>query len=479
MRLQVPPLDAAGPQGPFGTEQLLDRGAVRILPFDYGAEFPLTGTVGNLVQDVINISVEGVFVAVAIGYGLDPEVGEGFSPIRLGGQPPFPAVGNLSLDNIPPDLLVEGFRLHPDLAVLLRRDPQRTLADIPLDLVPEPLQRLRPVSDFHFLLNIVDSATGRELQNEPVHSLATLGAADGRRPFKMLPQPMVFMPRSTLRLQIEERSAGIAGRLHLTLQGYKVLGRSGHLEEVVRQLGKTDPKARAPVYRHEYGDYRHRAEVALEDRPNTRLVPFDYVSTLDLTGREGNLVEDEVPVNIDGGYVAKALSYSLDAGDPSVTLQPPPSPNTPSGNGGAPVHGGDFVDLKGIRLEDIQPRSALIEGVRLHPRRVRFAFGCDGRPAMVARDMLGRLFERRNRSAAVRFLYTITDTGTGRDLQSRPVFNIAGLGIADGERPFRVLHRPMVFLPRSVIRVEVIERFGRGRLYLVFQGYKILSGGDR
>jgi hypothetical protein len=31
----------------------------------------------------------------------------------------------------------------------------------------------------------------------------------------------------------------------------------------------------------------------------------------------------------------------------------------------------------------------------------------------------------------------------------------------------------MIFFPRSTIRVVVQEHFGRGRLYLVFQGYKI------
>ena len=74
----------------------------------------------------------------------------------------------------------------------------------------------------------------------------------------------------------------------------------------------------------------------------------------------------------------------------------------------------------------------------------------------------------------MRFSYAIADAGTGRDLQNRPVFNVAGLGIADGDRPFRVLHRPMTFLPRSTIRVQVREVFGRGRLFVVFQGYKIL-----
>jgi hypothetical protein len=80
-----------------------------------------------------------------------------------------------------------------------------------------------------------------------------------------------------------------------------------------------------------------------------------------------------------------------------------------------------------------------------------------------------------NRPDDVRFLYAFSDSGTGRDLQNQRVHNVAGLGIANGDRPFKVLHKPMAFLPRSTIRVQVEEIFGRGRLFIVFQGYKILS----
>jgi hypothetical protein len=85
------------------------------------------------------------------------------------------------------------------------------------------------------------------------------------------------------------------------------------------------------------------------------------------------------------------------------------------------------------------------------------------------------MFQRLNLADDVRFLYSIVDSGTGRELQNQPVYNIAGLGIANGERPFRVLHKPMVFLPRSTIRVQVQEISGRGRLFIVFQGYKLLG----
>ena len=42
------------------------------IPYDYVAKFTLQGIRGNRVQDVINISIEGGFVAVAIGYSFIP-----------------------------------------------------------------------------------------------------------------------------------------------------------------------------------------------------------------------------------------------------------------------------------------------------------------------------------------------------------------------------------------------------------------------
>ena len=82
---------------------------------------------------------------------------------------------------------------------------------------------------------------------------------------------------------------------------------------------------------------------------------------------------------------------------------------------------------------------------------------------------------RLNLPEDVRFLFSVIDSGTGRELQNQPVDNAAALGIANGDRPFRILHKPMMFLPRSTIRVRVEEVFGRGRLFIVFQGYKILT----
>jgi hypothetical protein len=93
--------------------------------------------------------------------------------------------------------------------------------------------------------------------------------------------------------------------------------------------------------------------------------------------------------------------------------------------------------------------------------------------------LASRLFERLNRPEDVSFRYAIFDSGTGHELQNRSLNNIAGLGIANGDRPFKKLARPMSFLPRSTIRVQVEERFGRGSLFIAFQGYKLLGAGPR
>jgi hypothetical protein len=117
------------------------------------------------VQDVINISIEGGFVAVAIGYSFIP---------------------------------------------------------------PRPNEGPTIVNDrgIDFMYSIVDSGSGRELQNRPIHNIAGLGEASGRRPFRPLAKPMLFMPRSTIRIEVEEITVGTTtgAELFIVLHGYKILG---------------------------------------------------------------------------------------------------------------------------------------------------------------------------------------------------------------------------------------------------------------
>jgi hypothetical protein len=65
--------DALQPQGNGGGGAVATVPAVKEIPYDYVARFTLKGTRrGERVQDVINISTDGVFVATAVGYSFVP-----------------------------------------------------------------------------------------------------------------------------------------------------------------------------------------------------------------------------------------------------------------------------------------------------------------------------------------------------------------------------------------------------------------------
>ena len=138
------------------------------IAYDYVARFVLTGVRGNRVQDVLNICIEGAFVAVTISYS--------FIPAPNVTPPTSPADNDRKID---------------------------------------------------FKYSIVDSGTGRELQNRPIPNIAGLGGPNGERPFRALAKPMLFMPRSTVRFEVEEITDGDSTKdaeLFIVLHGYKMLG---------------------------------------------------------------------------------------------------------------------------------------------------------------------------------------------------------------------------------------------------------------
>lgn len=175
------------------------------IPYDYVATFTLQGDSGKRVQDVINISIEGAFVAVAIGYS--------FIPGELPAPPAPPAPTAIPLLRPPPDPTVDW--LFSNL-IQPAVDPRVLMQCL--------LVRLCGI---HFKYSIVDSGTGRELQNQPIHNIAGLGESTGDRPFRPLAKPMVFMPRSSIRIEVEEVSEGPiyeGAQLFIVLHGYKILG---------------------------------------------------------------------------------------------------------------------------------------------------------------------------------------------------------------------------------------------------------------
>lgn len=440
-----------------------------VIPYDYAATFELTGQPGNLVQDVINISQEGIFVAVAIGYGFEEDRGRPID-IELTDQQTsdgFLLSGDITLRQIPAEALIEGFRVNPRFESLVFRteqtggrgvstnefseQPLSTKADEKGTLFQRPLspnpnfkgtlfEKVKAREEISFLFSLVDSSSGRELQDEPTHNLASLGISNGERPFRLLAQPLSFLPRSTLRLQVIERSQDTRGTLFIVLYGYKVFGAAGCPEPLVRTL-------RGPFV----------CPTESIGNPSDRVIPFDYVASVQLTGRPGNLLDTEIPINVEGGFVSTALGYGLSVDERDVQVQ------------------ATTGDPSALRLQDFPP-NALRDGIRIRPNFVRIAFQNNGElNNALSLDLASQIFESLNRPEDVSFRYTIFDGGSGRELQNQPLNNIAGLGIATGERPFKKFARPMIFLPRSTIRIGIEERFGRGRLFLVFQGYKVLS----
>lgn len=453
------------------------RASGTVIPYDYAARFELNGTPGRVVHDAISISAEGVFVAVAVGYGFEEERGEsveiatgGSGSIASSTTPIVP--GDVRLGDLPLRAVIDGFRINPRLHSLVFNAewiqaggtptvatllPQLTNDALPLNIVRGPtrqlvIERLRRREEISFLFNVLDTGSGRELQDEPIHNLASLGKSNGERPFRLLAHPLTFLPRSSIRVQVIEQSRGAKGTLFIVFYGYKMLA----------------PGCDEPVMRSLRGIPGCPTETI--GRPTDRVIPFDYVATLELAGQHDRLVETEVALSTEEAFVATALGYGLAAAEPSdVRVQRVTSATAT----------GSSINLRRVSLRRFPP-DALVDGIRIKPDFIRIAVGTNGRLSRnFPASLLDQVFERRNRPEDVSFRYLIIDAGRGIELQNQFIHNIAGLGSADGDRPFKKFARPMVFGPRSTIRVSVRERFGRGTLQLVFQGYKILHSPDR
>jgi hypothetical protein len=225
------------------------------VPFDYAFRYVLKGEPGHVQNQTVTISIEAVFNAVSIGYGVISAV----EPVVFAAPPPPPlpppsdtvilaaakpdffqtpigtifdeiskAFGepfNQATGRVGPrtaEALTTGFRLNPQFAErILLGDASGLIndrPDAPIFQVVAP-----PTDQITFKYALFDQATGREFQSEPILNIAGLGSSDGGRPFRYFAQPIEFTPRSVIRMEITEHST-FKGELHVSLQGYKVLG---------------------------------------------------------------------------------------------------------------------------------------------------------------------------------------------------------------------------------------------------------------
>jgi hypothetical protein len=219
----------------------------RAIPFDYAFRYELKGQPGNVINSIVTVSIEAIFTAVSIGYGVIPKV----QPITFGPVPPSSApiflIVPTTLSAIPFDdvlrglgqqlpgtsrvlrgesgaeaVLKNGIKLNPQFAeIALSNNGQTQLS---IDIVGKLFQVVgSPTESVQFKYAIFDEGSGREFQSEPILNIAGLGSANGERPFRNFAQPIVFAPRSTIRMEVTEVS-DFVGELHVALHGYKVLG---------------------------------------------------------------------------------------------------------------------------------------------------------------------------------------------------------------------------------------------------------------
>lgn len=242
------------------------------------------------------------------------------------------------------------------------------------------------------------------------------------------------------------------------------------------------------------GSYNGLGEAAIGAQ---RTIPFDYTFRFDLAGTPDQTHNKTITVSIESAFTAVSVGYGVIPRLTTITFGPtrsevpPPGPILLStGSGPKPtlrqVTLNNVVDsLKRAAGEapgaiglNIGPKTgeALLNGFRINPRFADLALSNDGSTGLDDAE-LQSLFQTVAAPAdRVVFLYSLFDEGSGRQFQDQPLLNIAGLGSADGDRPFRPFTPPVTFAPRTNIRMEITEKSAfQGELHVSLHGYKVLG----
>ncbi len=232
----------------------------RRIPYDYSFFFEMTGAPQKVLASTVTVSVEASFVAASVGYGFVPVT----EPLRFGGKradflpavstPPVTAafvsttpvlsaasifgpilnvaaksfkepVKTAEFGPLTAQILESGFRINPALAQrILNGGLFEPIEDALLEQLFEVVTP--PPDQIQFLYALFDQGTGRAFQSEPLLNTAGLGDSRGERPFRHFASPIVFAPRTVIKMEVTELTT-IKGSLYVSLHGYKVLGGVG------------------------------------------------------------------------------------------------------------------------------------------------------------------------------------------------------------------------------------------------------------
>jgi hypothetical protein len=413
--------------------------AVKTIPFDYVFQFSLLGQRGNKVQDVVEISTEGVFVALSVGYSLvlderrtPPTFGPVINQNTLLRGPSFvPLFSNNNLTR----LFITGAPGAEVAVVVL--NPQTNGAVILAALPPAPKIVASGVigSDGTLPLNV-------ENVNEIVTSSQILVWDRSNNLFSQTFEIFfsTSVPPNTATPMIgpdpTTKQLPAAGDVDVHIYGF-----GNDVVLTVLKSGSNTPIQSGPIrleslpFVEGAGAFRGKVSLGSPLSPGDLLIVGLADTSLSPLG-----------VNFSVFNVPRVKLSDISLGALAAGLE---------------RSGGDLT--RGFRLNP-EANSLLAANLAID---------------QVAAGTLGRIFETGSVAAEeVSFLYSLDATGTGREYQSKPIHNIAGLGIANGDRPFRPFAKPVMFEPKSSVRIQVEELSGpAGTLSIVLQGYKMLGTG--
>jgi hypothetical protein len=220
-------------------------------------------------------------------------------------------------------------------------------------------------------------------------------------------------------------------------------------------------------------------------------VPFDYSFRFALDGKPQSVLRTTLTVSVEASFTAVSIGYGVVPEVSPVIFGPNSSPSSSS----VILLGGTGLSIRDIKVGDLLdsleaalpstpdiPRgmppleAALRNGIKLNPDFAALGLQGNGNARLDA-DSLSKLFQVVSPPAGdVQFLYALFDEGSGREFQSDPLLNIAGLGSPDGRRPFRYFAQPITFAQRTTIRMEITQLTDfRGELHVSLHGYKVLG----
>jgi len=413
--------------------QVMPATTTKTVPFDYAFQFALTGRPTNKLQDVVEISMEGVFVAVAMGYSVVAD--ESIAPPTV-----TPTVNQTTTPGTPvliPLFFASAARLF-----------------------------------------------GAEVAGQPGTEVSVLNVTETGDPFPaVIPLSVGQNQASTTAIAL--RSDGTA-KATFALDfpcAVRAWDRTNSLLGQVMQASGT-AGATTPVVGY---------------HPVTRKLPAAGDTTVFVYGAPGDSVELRVMQGATGSVVfigTKALEDveedGLHKGRVDFTLSP--SPALAPGDLLVARTAGVIVEIDPFSIFAV-PRPTLssvtlgaldaglrafgadlTRGFRLNTA-LRGQFDADLPLDRLSAGTLERAFATGAvASEEASFLYSLDVVDTGRELQNKSIHNIAGLGIANGDRPFRPFARPFRFEPRSVIRIQIEELSTTpGTLFIVLHGYKVLG----